>query len=400
MNNNKATTTSFNSLFNPTYNTNWAFKYTQPLLRGPKIDSNRQSISVTKINRDISDVQLRATITNTLSNVREAYWNYVFAVQSVEVAKQSLDARRTARAGQPDPRAGRHHGAARRRPGAVAGGDRAAEPRRPRRPRCAPTSWRSSTLIVSGTEDPIWNSTIDPVDRPDFRPEAVDVEGAVRRALSERTDLAIAKKNLAVERRHGEVSPEPAAAAGGSRGASTAWSGLGGDLLAKSGSGVNQVATGDLAPGGYSDALSTLFRTAYPRWTVTLNFSYPLGLSSAQAVVARARVQQNQDLGAGEGRSSCRSRPTSPTPRSPSQSNIERVQAAQVARELAAAAARRREQQVRGRHVHQLPGRAGRSAIWRPRRTTSCRRFWTIATRSSSSSACSRRRCRTSASRS
>ena len=49
------------------------------------------SSQVTKINRDISDVQLRATITNTLSNVRNAYWDYVFAVQSVDVAQQSLD---------------------------------------------------------------------------------------------------------------------------------------------------------------------------------------------------------------------------------------------------------------------------------------------------------------------
>src|SRR6185436_8427103 len=52
-------------------------------------------------------------------------------------------------------------------------------------------------LIVSGTDDPVWGSTIDPTDRPvDFRPEAVDVEAAVRRALADRTDLQIAKKNL------------------------------------------------------------------------------------------------------------------------------------------------------------------------------------------------------------
>jgi (p)ppGpp synthase/HD superfamily hydrolase len=37
---------------------------------------------ITKLNRDVSDVQLTSTITNTLSNVRNAYWDYVFAVQS------------------------------------------------------------------------------------------------------------------------------------------------------------------------------------------------------------------------------------------------------------------------------------------------------------------------------
>src|SRR5581483_5280993 len=70
LNNNKSTTTSLNSLYNPTYNTNWSGVYTQPLLRNFGIDATRQSIQVTKLNRDISDVQLRATMTNTVSNVR------------------------------------------------------------------------------------------------------------------------------------------------------------------------------------------------------------------------------------------------------------------------------------------------------------------------------------------
>ena len=99
-------------------------------MRGFKTDANRQGMQVTKINRDISDVQLRATITNTLSNVRNAYWDYVFAVQSVQVAQTSVDLAMQLVAGQPDARAGRHDGADRRRHGAVAGGDREADSRR------------------------------------------------------------------------------------------------------------------------------------------------------------------------------------------------------------------------------------------------------------------------------
>ena len=115
--------TATTSLFNPVYNTNWSGTYTQPLMRGFKTDSTRQQIQVTKINRDISDVQLKASITNTLSNVRNAYWDFVFATQAVEVARQSLDLADQARAGQPDARAGRHDGADRRRAGAVGAGD-------------------------------------------------------------------------------------------------------------------------------------------------------------------------------------------------------------------------------------------------------------------------------------
>ena len=64
-------------------------------------------------------------------------------------------------------------------------------------------------------------------------------------------------------------------------------------------------------PGGYGDALGDAVPARnYPRWTVALNLSYPLGVSSQEASVARARVQLNQVAGADASRSSCRSRPT------------------------------------------------------------------------------------------
>ena len=56
----------------------------QPLLRDFKIDTTRQQLLVTRINQDVSDIQLRQTTINTIANVRNAYWDYVFAVQSVE----------------------------------------------------------------------------------------------------------------------------------------------------------------------------------------------------------------------------------------------------------------------------------------------------------------------------
>src|SRR4029434_5288105 len=51
-------------------------------------------------------------------------------------------------------------------------------------------------LIVSGTNDPLWTQHIDPVDRPDYQAASIDVEGAVRTALQQRTDLQIARNAL------------------------------------------------------------------------------------------------------------------------------------------------------------------------------------------------------------
>ena len=90
-NNNRAATTNFFSSFNPSYRSNFQASYTQPLLRGFRIDPTRQQIQVTRINRDIADIDLRQTITNTVSAVRDAYWELVYATQTVAVQQQALE---------------------------------------------------------------------------------------------------------------------------------------------------------------------------------------------------------------------------------------------------------------------------------------------------------------------
>src|SRR4051794_39592489 len=91
LNNQRGTSTATISRYNPAYTPIWSGQYIQPLLRGFKTDSTRQQLQVTKLNRDVTDVQLTSIITNTLSNVRNAYWDFVFAVQAVEITRQSVD---------------------------------------------------------------------------------------------------------------------------------------------------------------------------------------------------------------------------------------------------------------------------------------------------------------------
>jgi outer membrane protein TolC len=288
--NNRNFSTSNNVLCNPCLQPNWSAIYTQPLLRNFRIDSTRQTLAVTKLNRDISDVQLRSTITNTLSNVRNAYWDYVFAVQAVEVAQQSLsladklvqDNKTRVEVGTMAPIdvVSAQSEAATRKQALV----QAQATKRT-------TEIALKRLIVAGTQDPNWSATIDPVDRPDFRPEPVDVEAAVRRALSERTDVTIAKKSVEandVTLRYLADQMKPQADLQATYGVA----GIGGDIISRT-----AVLGGSIAsttPGGIGDAYSTLLRNAFPRWTLALNMSYPIGLSAQKASVARARVQVNQ----------------------------------------------------------------------------------------------------------
>src|SRR3954470_11822700 len=333
LNNPKNTTTSLNTLFNPTFQPSWSGTYVQPLFRNLTIDSTRRSLQVTKINRDISDVQLRATITNTLSNVRNAYWDYVFSVQAVDVAQQSLDlAQRLVRDNQTRVEVGTmapidvvqaQSQAATARQNLVA----------------AQATMRTAELvlkrlIVGGTNDPNWSVRLDPVDRPDFVPQTFDIEAAVRRALSERTDIAIAKKNLDVNDVTlkflvDQMRPQADFVA------TYGLVGVGGAQYTydPTATGVNRVPIGSI-PGGYANALSTLFGTNYPRWTAQLNFSYPLGTSAQEANVARARVQQNQ-VQAQMKQIELQVATEVTNAVTTATSNAERVQAAQSARELA-----------------------------------------------------------------
>lgn len=291
LNNNKQTTTSLTALFNPAFNTNWSAQFTQPLLRNFRIDNTRQQLTITKLNQDISEIQLQASIINIVSNVRNAYWDLVFATQAVEVARRSVelaerlvnDNRTRVEIGTMAPIdvvQAQSQAATQRQNLAVAEGTRRTNELSLKR------------LIVAGTQDPNWSADIVPADRPDFAPQPIDIPAAVKRALENRTDLQQARKNLQVNDTTlkyltNQTLPQADLVA------RYGLIGQGGTQFITSGSGVNRVVTGEI-PGGYADALDSLFGRNYPTWTMQLNVTYPLGTSAADATVARARVQQNQ----------------------------------------------------------------------------------------------------------
>ena len=55
---------------NPSYTTGLVAAYAQPLMRGFKTDNLRQQLSVSLINREVWEECARATVTQTLANVR------------------------------------------------------------------------------------------------------------------------------------------------------------------------------------------------------------------------------------------------------------------------------------------------------------------------------------------
>ena len=292
LNNSRQASNSNNAFYNPQFNSLWTFAYTQPLMRDFRIDTQRRQLIVSQVNREISDVQLRASMTNLVSNVRNAYWDYVFTTQAVEVARQSFDlASKLVQDNQIRVEVGTmapidvvqaQAEQATRRQGLVA-----AENAR----RTAELALKR--LIVSGTEDPNWAATLDPVDRPDFQLEPIDTETAIRAALSQRTDLEIAKKNVennttTLGYLRNQTLPIVDLQV------NYGLQGVGGPYLVRSNNNALGSQITETVPGGVAQALSSLFENRYPRWTAQVNLSYPIGLSSQEAAVARARVQLSQ----------------------------------------------------------------------------------------------------------
>ena len=280
--------------FDPQFNSTYLFSYTQPLLRGFKIDQTRQQMQTAVINRDNAELNLKARTTNTLAAVRAAYWDYVYSIQAVDVARQSLALASKLLSDNK----------IRVEVGTMAPMDvvqaEAEEATRQQALTTATATMRTAELslkrlIVSGTNDPLWAQHIEPTDRPDFQTVSIDVEGAVRSALSQRTDLQIARNafesnNVLLKSQRNQALPDVDALI--TYGAA----GLGGTQYQFTGSGLDRQRAGIAVQGGYDDALRTLFNRDYPNWQFAVNVNYPIGGNAAEAQAARTRllIQQNQ----------------------------------------------------------------------------------------------------------
>ncbi len=168
--------TNIVSTFNPSFGANMTLQHTQPLLRGFRTDARRTQLVVSRINRDISDIDLEETLVNTLAGVRLAYWDLVYARAAVGVQRQAL-----ALAEQlvQDNRVRVEVGTM--APIDVVAAQSEAAARRQLLAQAVETQHTSELalkeLIVGGTSDELWNAELTPTDQPRIQASPVDLEG-------------------------------------------------------------------------------------------------------------------------------------------------------------------------------------------------------------------------------
>jgi outer membrane protein len=286
----RSTTTNLFSNFSPQIRSSLALNYAQPLLRGFSIDSARQRLLVSQVNREISDIGLRQTVAGTMRSVRVAYWELAYAIASLEVQRQSLE---LAQESLRNTRARVEIGTT---PPIDIVEAEAEVALRQESAILAEAQIRSSedtlrALIFDPDMPDFWTLQIEPADLPPFQPVSVDVDMAMRNALDRRTDLQQTRKNLEggdINIRFFQNQTLPDVTATFDYGLT----GLGG----------TQFLRGDGFPGpvigqtqrSFGSVLGDLFGNQFPNWTVSLNVSYPVGATQPEADLARARLQYSQ----------------------------------------------------------------------------------------------------------
>ncbi len=293
--NQRQTTTNILSNFSPQLYSNLQFSYTQPLLRNFKIDQIREQVKLSQKLRDLSDIQLQAVLVQTTRNVKDAYWDLAYAInnlkaqqQSLQLAQQSLtDNQKRVQIGTMAPIdivQAQAEVASNQQNVIVA------------EAQIKQAEDRLRALIFDPARPDFWTMQLEPTDTAPFQEEAVDLDAAVRNALDKRTDLRQAKNSLEqsdvyIRYFHNQVLPDVNAIV------NYATIGYGGvqlepvDPFSLGGAGLSRTV---LSQRSFGSVLGDVFGAAYPQWTFGVQIGYPLGSSTAEANMARARLQYQQ----------------------------------------------------------------------------------------------------------
>jgi outer membrane protein len=295
-NNQRDTTTNLFANFTPQLLSTLAFNVTQPLLRNFKIDQIREQVQLSAKARDLSDIQLRTVVAQTTRNVRNAYWDLATARNNLAAQRQSLElAQRSLRDNQ-----------RRVEVGTMAPIDiiqaQAEVAINEQQVIVAEAAIKSAedrlrALIFDPDMANFWNTTLEPSDAPAFQEQPIDVDAAMSNALSKRTDILQANNGLeqndvSIRFFRNQMLPDVNASL------DYRTIGTGGVQLSSVDpfsivNGVIPTRT-IVADRGFGSTLSEALQSAYPNWTFAVSIGYPLGTSTAQANLARARLQHEQ----------------------------------------------------------------------------------------------------------
>ena len=295
-NSQRFTTTNLFNSFSPQLSSNVNLQYTQPLLRNFSIDQIRQQVQNSQKTRELSDIQLQGLVTQTLRNVKNAYWDLSYAINNLKAQQESLAlSRQSLKDNQK-----------RVEIGTMAPIDIVQAQ--------AEVATNESTVIVAEAAikqaqdnlralilDPatpdFWNVAFEPSDAAAFDERAIDLDAAVRNALDKRSDIrgarnALEQSEINIKYYGNQIKPDVNANVGYNP------VGVGGTLLSSvdlaavaAGASPNRTVVNNF---GFGGVLGDVFQGVNPTWTFGVTVGYPLGANTARANLARVKLEYDQ----------------------------------------------------------------------------------------------------------
>jgi len=300
---------------NPQYPTTLNFSYTQPLLRGLKIDNSRRQIEIARKNLSLTDAQFRQRAIDTITNVQRAYWDLVFALRSLQVQRDAVATARTQL----------EHNKRMVNEGQLAPIDVVAAEAQissyeqrvfSALEEVSRAENNLKNLIAKNQKSDLWTQSIVPTDPVDLTPPDVSLADALKTAMENRPELQqsnVLKEINQIDQRYFKDQTKPAIDLVGSYGSS----GLAGAI---STAGVNPFTASSLqvrqrvdelstlagleplpivppqtfSPdllGGYSQSIQNLLANRYGNFKVGVQVSLPLRNRTAEANLGRALVE-------------------------------------------------------------------------------------------------------------
>jgi outer membrane protein len=295
-NSQRLTTTNLFSSFSPQLTSNLNLQYTQPLLRNFQIDSIRQQVAVSKKVRDLSDIQLDGVVTQTLRNVRNAYWDLSYAINNLKAQQESLAlSRQSLKDNQKRVEIGtmapidivQAQAEVATNESSVIVAEAAIKQ--------AQDNLRA--LVLDPATPDFWNVVFEPSDAAAFDERAIDLDAAVRNAMDKRADIrgaknALEQSEINIKYYGNQIKPDVNANIGYNP------VGVGGSQLSAvdlaavaAGAAPNRTIVSDR---GFGSVLGDVFQSQYPTWTFGITVGYPLGANTAHANLARVKLEYDQ----------------------------------------------------------------------------------------------------------
>jgi outer membrane protein len=292
-NNARFTTNDPTNTFNPRLSSNVSFQFQQPLLRNFQIDSIRQQVAVSRKVRDLSDIQLDSVVTQTLRNVRNAYWDLAYAIGNLKAQQDSLAlSQQSLKDNQKRVEIGTMAPIDIVQAQAEVATNQSSVIVAEAAIKAAQDNLRA-LILAPGAPD-FWTVRFEPSDAPSFDARPLDLDAAVRNALDKRSDIRSAKNameqsDINVKFYDNQIKPDVNAQV------TYAAIGIGGTQQ----SGGFNPFTGQTTPlqsvaRSYGSALGDVFSNAFPQWTFGVQVGYPLGANTAHANLARVKLEYDQ----------------------------------------------------------------------------------------------------------